>query len=406
MLALVATVACTSTSHQPPPCAPLPPADPSGSTHWTWEQAARERAESLVGAARRLTAAGDRQQGLACLDEAIAGVLNPPRGYEMHEAYLDFLAGLIAEARIVEAQSAPPAATETARRRARPAPPAVARHPEPLVPPSDLPLELNSRVGRFLEAATRPGDFRHRLQRGLDRAGSYLPMIRAKLAAAGLPQDLAYLPIIESSFSLTAHSRAGAHGMWQFMPATARQYGLRVSPHIDDRRDPIRSTDAAVAHLDRLHTQFGNWLLALAAYNGGATRVRQAVEQARSTDFWRIRRHLPRETRDYVPSFMAAVIVAKRPERYGLPAIAERGLIPDPASRQARAGIDRALTRVDRYVVQRHDTLWAIARFLGVGLDDLCAYNALGRDSVIHPGQMIQVPDPDRVSASAVRADR
>jgi membrane-bound lytic murein transglycosylase D len=363
----------------------------AATNHWEWERATREHTDRMLAEARQLAAAGDRQQALSCLDHAIAGLLSPPPGYESREAYLDFLAALIAEARQLEETGLCTVAAP-ARRRHGDSMSRPASRPEPLIPASDFPLVLNSRVGRFLEAATRPGDFRRRLQRGLERAGSYLPMIRAKLAAAGLPEDLAYLPIIESSFSRTAHSRAGAHGMWQFMPATARQYGLRVSSRIDERRDPVRSTDAAVRYLGHLHARFDDWLLALAAYNSGAGRVGRALARAHRADFWHIRRQLPRETRDYVPSFIAAVIVAKRPHHYGLPAIVERGQVFEPTPRRARRVVQRSLSRGGWYVVQPRDTLWGIARSFAIELDDLCAHNALPRDAVIHPGDMLKIP--------------
>jgi membrane-bound lytic murein transglycosylase D len=107
-----------------------------------------------------------------------------------------------------------------------------------LLPASDFPLELNPTVLKFIDVMSQSGEYQNRIGRGLARAGTYLPMIREKLAKAGLPQDLAYLPLIESAFSTTAYSRAKAHGMWQFIAGTGRRYGLAVGSLLDERRDP------------------------------------------------------------------------------------------------------------------------------------------------------------------------
>ncbi len=140
----------------------------------------------------------------------------------------------------------------------------------------------------------------------LGRTVMYFPMFDKYLKESGLPNDLKYLSIVESALDPTAVSRSGAVGLWQFMPATGKEYGLKVSSGMDQRRDPHMSTKAAFVYLKRLYQRFGSWELALAAYNGGPGRVNRAVRRGGSHDFWAIRKYLPVETRNYVPAFIAA----------------------------------------------------------------------------------------------------
>lgn len=149
----------------------------------------------------------------------------------------------------------------------------------------------------------------------LDRSTYYLPMMKRMYADSGLPTDLAYLPLIESGFNPKAYSWAHASGLWQFISATGRRYGLRRSFWLDERRDPIKSTASAISYLKELHAEFGHWYLALAAYNCGEGNVRKAIRRSGTKDFWQLR--LPRETMNYVPQFIAALIVAKNPSCFG-----------------------------------------------------------------------------------------
>jgi membrane-bound lytic murein transglycosylase D len=149
-------------------------------------------------------------------------------------------------------------------------------------------------------------------------------MIREKLRARGMPEDLVYLSMIESGFNPTARSRVSAVGLWQFMAPTARGYGLRIDEYVDERRHPEKATDAALRHLTDLHGELGSWYLAAAAYNGGGGRVGRAMKavtgrrRGTDADFWRIRHRLPQETRDYVPLMVAAALIGKEPGKYGL----------------------------------------------------------------------------------------
>lgn len=140
----------------------------------------------------------------------------------------------------------------------------------------------------------------------LGRSIQYFPIFEHYLEKHQLPQALKYLPIVESALDPKAISRVGAGGLWQFMPATGKERGLSINKYVDERFDPIKSTEAAMVHLQRQYDRFDDWALALAAYNSGSGRVSRAIKRARSKNFWRLMRYLPRETRNYVPAFIAA----------------------------------------------------------------------------------------------------
>jgi membrane-bound lytic murein transglycosylase D len=184
----------------------------------------------------------------------------------------------------------------------------------------DISIPLNARVLSFVELFT--GRLRGFLQDGLGRSAQYLPMIQDVFRAEGLPLDLAYVPLVESAFKPDALSRAKAKGMWQFMRGTALENGLKHDWYIDERAEPEKATRAAAKYLKTLYSTFGDWHLALASYNGGPGRVQTAIKRSGGVrDFWRLsasRRYLPRETRDYVPLILAAVIVARNPGQYGM----------------------------------------------------------------------------------------
>jgi membrane-bound lytic murein transglycosylase D len=182
----------------------------------------------------------------------------------------------------------------------------------------DIPIPTNDRVLRYVELFQ--GRLREFLTEGLSRGVQYLPMIQATFRAEGLPLDLAYIPLIESAFKPSALSKAKARGVWQFMRGTALENGLRADWYLDERADPTKSTQAAAKYLKTLHGMFEDWHLAMASYNGGPGRVKRALTRSRKIDFWELSastRYLPRETRDYVPMILAAVIIAKNPAQYG-----------------------------------------------------------------------------------------
>jgi membrane-bound lytic murein transglycosylase D len=326
--------------------------------------------------------------------------------------------------------------------------------------PRDVPVPLNDKVLSFVELFQgRLHDF---MQDSLQRSLRYLPMIEAAFAAEGLPLDLAWVALVESGFKPTALSRASARGLWQFMAATGRGYGLEQTWFIDDRSNPEKATRAAAQYLKSLYEMFGNdWYLALAAYNSGPGRVQRALRLSRSRDYWQITRstrYLPRETRDYVPMILAAIIIANNPALYGFEVVAsgplahERVTVPNAldlkviaewidvsveelqelnpelrrtttpmgnhalkvplgtaATIQARlATDDPPYTQFTFHTVRRGETVGAIARRYRVTLSDLRLANSLSTRAVIRPNQTLMIPLRSASglpsSASATRA--
>jgi membrane-bound lytic murein transglycosylase D len=158
-----------------------------------------------------------------------------------------------------------------------------------------------------------------RFEQWLFRLSRYQPLVETIFAEFHLPSDLIYLSLVESGFNPYAYSRAKATGPWQFMKGTGKAYGLRIDNYVDERRDPIKSTVAAARYLRDLHDLFGTWPLAMAAYNAGEGKVMRALHKARAESFSDISktRLIRRETKEYVPRFMAATIIARNPDRYG-----------------------------------------------------------------------------------------
>jgi membrane-bound lytic murein transglycosylase D len=186
---------------------------------------------------------------------------------------------------------------------------------------SDLPLMMTDQVAGFINYFSSRG--RGTVERALARSGRYEDMIRRTFKEEGVPQDLIYLAQAESGFHPLAVSRAGARGMWQFMGSRAKGYGLERSWWVDDRQDPEKATRAAAHHLHDLYNQFGDWYLAMAAYNSGPGTVQSAVKRTGYADFWELYRRnvLPKETRNYVPIILAVTIMAKNPAQYGLDSV-------------------------------------------------------------------------------------
>jgi membrane-bound lytic murein transglycosylase D len=183
---------------------------------------------------------------------------------------------------------------------------------------SDLPLMMTPQVAGYI--AYFSGRGRGVFERAYARSGRYQSLIESTLKQEGLPQDLIYLAQAESGFHPLAVSRAGARGIWQFMASRGRGYGLYHNMYVDDRQDPEKSTRAAAHHLKDLYNQFGDWYLAMAAYNSGPGTVQAAVKRTGYADFWELynRNVLPKETRNYVPIILAVTIMAKNPSQYGL----------------------------------------------------------------------------------------
>jgi membrane-bound lytic murein transglycosylase D len=190
----------------------------------------------------------------------------------------------------------------------------------------DLPVTRNDHVDTWINFLK--GRNRDQTELWMERSGKYTPMIRERLRARGMPEDLIYLAFIESGYSTKARSHAAAVGLWQFIAETGKRYGLEVNSYVDERRDPVESTEAALDYLQELYDRFGSWYLAAAAYNTGENRVarimrqRTGSERGTDADFWKIANQLPRETRNYVPLMLAAGHIGKEPAKYGFEGVA------------------------------------------------------------------------------------
>lgn len=176
----------------------------------------------------------------------------------------------------------------------------------------DVPMVWNDRVKKALNyyISWKPGS----ISKWLQRASIYLPRMKKMFSDSGLPEDLAYLPLIESGFNVQAYSRAHASGIWQFISSTGKVYGLRHNYWIDERRDPLKSTGSAISYLKKLYADFGNWHLALAAYNCGEGGVARAITKSGTADYWQL--SLPTETKNYVPTYLAALTLAKNADLF------------------------------------------------------------------------------------------
>jgi membrane-bound lytic murein transglycosylase D len=244
--------------------------------------------------------------------------------------------------------------------------------------------ETQERVEHWVQLFTH--EARERIEQRLERGTRYEPMIRAKLKGAGLPEDMVYLSLIESGFNPHAYSRAAAVGLWQFMTPTARGSGLRVDWWVDERRDPVRSTDAAMKFINHLKNQFGSLYIAAAAYNGGPGRLARGLKKFEDElegitgddAFFALaeKKYLPAETKDYVPKLIAAALVGKNPEKYGMKV--ER--LPPYA--------------YDSVTVPASTPLTAIAKAAGVPLQQISELNTHILRGVTPPTGPLQVRIP------------
>ncbi len=311
----------------------------------------------------------------------------------------------------------------------------------------DIAIPLNKRVLSYIDLFQgRLHDF---IEEGMKRGAKYLPMIQNVFRAEGLPLDLAYVPLVESAFKPNALSKAKAKGVWQFMSGTGLENGLRQDWYIDERSDPEKATIAAAKYLSTLGTLFnGDWHLALASYNGGPGRLQKAMKTSKLDDFWKIADKpnlLPRETREYVPMILAAIVIARNPAEYGfdfepepthafelvtltrpvdLRRIAEWAettideiqflnpelrrwttpvgdaayslKVPMGTAETVNARLEESATdelaSLKWYSVKKGETLQTIAKKLQVSRTDLAEANYLKVTSRVDPGQQLMVP--------------
>ncbi|QJA05359.1 transglycosylase SLT domain-containing protein [Thermosulfurimonas marina] len=320
--------------------------------------------------------------------------------------------------------------------------------PEEIVS-ENFPSNLNEQVKYFVKYFSVKR--RDMFELWLKRSGRYLPLIKATFRQEGLPEDLAYLAMIESGFNPFAYSRAGACGIWQFMRSTARKYGLRIDYWIDERRDPEKATRAAALYLSDLYSIFGDWRLACAAYNAGEGKITRAILRYRTRDYWELcrYRYLRRETKNYLPKWLAALIIVKNPEKFGFYITPDPPLdyevvkvpggtdlrmvalaagvdfetirwlnpelrraktppyssypvrVPFGTARMAREYLSRVRfvyhRRALRYRVRRGDTLLKIASYYKVPLRVLRRANDL-RGSFLRAGQVLVIPYREQAS--------
>ncbi len=188
---------------------------------------------------------------------------------------------------------------------------------EPLPDGSDVPLVSNSAVDEYIDFFSKTDRGKNFIDKTTYRSGKYFPLMRKILRYHNTPEEMIYLSVQESGLNPTIISKAGAVGLWQFMPATGKAYGLYQDGYRDDRRDFEKSTDAAARHLKDLYRSFGDWYLAWAAYNAGPGRVNSAINKSGSKDYWTLRSYLPGETKNYVPSILALSFIFRNPKDYG-----------------------------------------------------------------------------------------
>jgi len=311
-------------------------------------------------------------------------------------------------------------------------------------PTFDIPIEVNDRVLSWVDLYS--GRMKRSFEIGLARSGRYLEGFREIFREAGIPQDLVYMAHVESGYKTSAYSRAHARGIFQFIAPTARRYGLRVDYWVDERADPEKSARAAAAYMKDLYAEFGDWYLALAAYNAGEGKIRRAIARSGRSDFWGIARtnYIRRETKNHVPAILAATLLSKEPEKYGLTYAPDPPIVYDtlpvdgaadlrvlarcagsdletlrtlnPALRRlqtppdgrtdvrlpegARTHTAEALEAIPagervlyaRHRVGRGDTLSTIARHYGVNVRAIQDSNQMGRRTLIRVNQVLLVP--------------
>lgn len=231
--------------------------------------------------------------------------------------------------------------------------------------PTIIEMPYNDVVQKFIDLYS--GQLRRSVSYMLGAQNFYMPIFEEALEAYGLPLELKYLPVIESALNPRAVSRVGATGLWQFMLNTGKRYGLTVNSLVDDRRDPVKSSYAAAHYLSDLYKIYGDWNLVIAAYNCGPEKINQAIHRSKQNDYWQIYPYLPRETRGYVPAFIAA--------NYIMNYYCEHNICPMMTELPAKT--DTVEIKRDLYFEQ-------IAHGLGIDIDQVAALNPQYRRSIIN----------------------
>lgn len=295
---------------------------------------------------------------------------------------------------------------------------------------------------------------RERFSIWLSRSGRYLDLMKEILRSKNVPEEIVFLSLIESGFSPLAYSRARAVGYWQFIAGTAKRYGLVIDWWRDERRDPVKSTSAAAEYLTDLYGMFGSWKLAMAAYNAGEGKILRALNRSKSKDYWSLLKtgYIKRETKSYVPHFIAASMIAVNPERFGFGGIdyhepfeydevqIEKPLDLEIAAKCAETTVDvikdlnPELRRwctplnvpvytlripsgtkdvflknlaeipeeerftVDKYTVKKGDTISGIAKKTGVPVSAILVLNSINKNTSLKPGTQIALPPKDKFS--------
>ena len=239
--------------------------------------------------------------------------------------------------------------------------------------PTVMEMVYNEVVQKFIDRYS--GRLRHSISYMLGASNFYIPIFEEALEVYQLPLELKYLPIIESALNPKAVSRVGATGLWQFMIGTGKQYGLQVNSHVDERRDPVKSSYAAARYLRDLYKVFGDWNLVIAAYNCGPENINKAIHRAKGEkDYWRIYPYLPKETRGYVPAFIAA--------NYIMTYYSQHNICPMTT---------RLPAKTDTVMVSRNVHLEQVAEVVGINIDLLRSLNPMYRRDVI-PGASEPLP--------------
>lgn len=246
--------------------------------------------------------------------------------------------------------------------------------------PTIIEMPYNDVVQKFIDLYS--GQLRRSVSYMLGAQNFYMPIFEEALEAYGLPLELKYLPVIESALNPRAVSRVGATGLWQFMLNTGKRYGLTVNSLVDDRRDPVKSSYAAAHYLSDLYKIYGDWNLVIAAYNCGPEKINQAIHRSKQNDYWQIYPYLPRETRGYVPAFIAA--------NYIMNYYCEHNICPMMTELPAKT--DTVEIKRDLYFEQ-------IAHGLGIDIDQVAALNPQYRRSIINGSWR---PSPLRLPAMLV----